>query len=903
MTQQYQGEQLLWGEIGHMLVVIAFISALFSVIVNYLRVKQDNGEIKWKSTARFFYTTHAVSAFGILLTLLLMIVKHRYEYQYVWQHSKSDMKMNYVLACIWEGQEGSTLLWLVWHGVIGLILMKRAKQWEAPVLTVVALVQVFLSMMLLGIYVGGVHVGSNPFGLMRLQEDNIGLPWTKMPDYLAHISDGHGLNPLLQNYWMTIHPPTLFCGFALTTIPFAFAIAGLWTKKYHDWQSAALPWAFTGVMVLGTGILMGGAWAYESLSFGGFWAWDPVENASLVPWLVLVGAAHVMLLYKQKGQSLFTTFLLCIFAFLLIVYSTFLTKSGILAKTSVHAFTDDGLNEELTAFMGFFLWLSVMLLSFNTRLKIIYTAIAVLVLIMFFNGMHGASMLLLLVSSFISLILGYWKFFPKTDKEEELWSREFWMFIGSLVLLVAAFQIIFYTSSPVVNKFLEVSPVHHFMQSMYHQTGWQWIGKMADANIAPDKDVVNFFNKWQISFAVIICLLVGFTQYLKYRNTDFKTFIREIRIPLIASIVLSVIISFTIYYNSQWNSVTQKKQYIFMLCSILLFSCIFTILANANYWRKVFGGKISKAGASIAHVGFGVLILGVVISTSKKDTISRNTSKMDLTGFAEDIDNLENIYMLKGDTLPMGPYLVTYTNHQRKIKNGTGYVYFNVDFIEKGDNGKPEKVFTLSPFYQLNPIMGNAREPDTKHYIFRDIYSSVKFAEDRLLDDSAEKADLNSDHYDEPLEHNLTFRDTLGLENCILVLDSANEDSLSPLNQTNEKNLVAYFSIFNSKMERHIIESRIFFDKKTSVFKRILDGEDESTGVKVSFADVDNETKKLKIYTSIRLNHKPDYMVLQVSVFPGINILWIGCLIMITGTFIAVRERVRKKNRDDKKAA
>jgi cytochrome c-type biogenesis protein CcmF len=103
-----------------------------------------------------------------------------------------------------------------------------------------------------------------------------------LPDYLSKeaFQDGRGLNPLLQNYWMTIHPPTLFLGFSSTLFPFVFAIAGLWRGDIKGWMRPAVPWAFFGVMILGTGILMGGAWAYEALGFGGFWAWDPVENAS-----------------------------------------------------------------------------------------------------------------------------------------------------------------------------------------------------------------------------------------------------------------------------------------------------------------------------------------------------------------------------------------------------------------------------------------------------------------------------------------------------------------------------------------------------------------------------------------------------------------------------------------------
>jgi cytochrome c-type biogenesis protein CcmF len=120
-------------------------------------------------------------------------------------------------------------------------------------------------------------------------------------DYLNLIK-GTGLNPLLQNYWMTIHPPTLFLGFASTSIPFAFAMAGFMHKDHKGWLKPVLPWALFSGMILGTGILMGGAWAYEALSFGGYWAWDPVENMSLVPWLILIAGIHTNLIARNTGS-------------------------------------------------------------------------------------------------------------------------------------------------------------------------------------------------------------------------------------------------------------------------------------------------------------------------------------------------------------------------------------------------------------------------------------------------------------------------------------------------------------------------------------------------------------------------------------------------------------------------
>lgn len=901
---KYIGEQPLWGQLGHFFVVLAFVTAIFTVVANFCRVKKIGNDDGWKFTARSLYFVHAFAVIGIFVTLLLMIIYHRFEYYYPWKHSKSDMSMNYVLACIWEGQEGSTLLWLIWHSVIGLILMRRAKDWEAPVMTFIALAQVFLSMMLLGVYFGKVHIGSSPFELIRMREENVGLPWTKLPDYLQRIPmfhDGRGLNPLLQNYWMTIHPPTLFLGFAMTTVPFAFAMAGLWTKRYTEWQKPALPWAFTGVMILGTGILMGGAWAYESLSFGGFWAWDPVENASFVPWLTLVGAAHVMLIYKIKGQSLFTSFFLCILTFLLIIYSTFLTKSGVLSDSSVHAFTDDGLNEELTVFMGFFLWLSVMLLTPNRMLQIVFTGCSIGVLIAFLMGHHAASMLVLLVLAIVFMILGYTSVRKErySVPEEELWSREFWMFIGSLVLLLAAFQIIFWTSSPVINKFLKIGPVHSFAEKFHNATKFGWTQTLVDANMAPavPNRIAYFYNRWQIAFAIIVSLLMAFSQFLKYRKSNIREIASKLLWPFVASVVITITLVLIIYFNDEWSQVSTDKRQIYSLCTILIFAALFSIFANGAYWIKTLKGKVKNAGASVAHIGFGLLLLGIVISTSKKDTISQNTSRFDVSAFGEDVSNKANLYLRKGDTLPMGPYMVTYSGHENKKINGTGYVYFNVDFLDSNGT-KLEHKLRLSPFIQLNQFMGNAAEPDTRHYLHKDIYTFIKYVPPTSLDDTLAAEEAHNDQFDQPQNHTLAVGDTIGLENCIAVLDSVRNilsDSIPGMavDTSKEYCIAAHFRLFDDNLQARHTTAYFFMDKQRGTTRQ-KDAIDNELGVKLTFWAVRPKENKIEVYSSIRRSKKPDYIVLEASIFPGINILWLGCLIMVAGTFIAVRERIRK---------
>ncbi|KAK3582451.1 hypothetical protein CHS0354_023997 [Potamilus streckersoni] len=189
--------------------------------------------------------------------------------------------------------------------------------------------------MLLGLSVPFIgDVGSDPFALTHGQTP----------------LEGDGLNPLLQNPWMVIHPPTLFAGFSLTIVPFSFAIASLWKKDYSLIKQA-MPWAILSATILGSGIMMGGYWAYGVLGWGGYWGWDPVENSSLSPWLILIALIHTLLINKKSVGLTKISLLLPILIYSLVLYSAFLTRSGALADYSVHSFTDLGLYSQLLTYV------------------------------------------------------------------------------------------------------------------------------------------------------------------------------------------------------------------------------------------------------------------------------------------------------------------------------------------------------------------------------------------------------------------------------------------------------------------------------------------------------------------------------------------------------------------------
>src|SRR5262249_40016137 len=180
-------------------------------------------------------------------------------------------------------------------------------------------------------------------------------------------ADGVGLNPLLQDPWMVIHPPVMFLGFASLSVPFSFAIAALWKKRWDGWITRALPWALLTFLTLGTAILMGGYWAYKTLGWGGYWGWDPVENTSLVPWLFTTALVHGMFLQRSRNRHRKINLILASTAYAAILYGTFLTRSGVLADFSVHSFIDLGITGWLVGILGTFILLAVVMLAFRWR--------------------------------------------------------------------------------------------------------------------------------------------------------------------------------------------------------------------------------------------------------------------------------------------------------------------------------------------------------------------------------------------------------------------------------------------------------------------------------------------------------------------------------------------------------
>lgn len=794
----YPGEHLVIGQIGNIFTVIAFAASFLSMVSYYLAEKtKDESYLR---IGRIGFLTHSISVIGMVITLFLMIVNQYFEYHYVWQHSNTDMPFKYIFSCFWEGIEGSFMIWTFWHVILGLTLFKSVGKWEAPVMATISSVQFFMVSMLVGVVIFDHRFGSNPFTmLLREHPDFAQLPIFQNIDY-TEVIDGRGLNPLLQNYWMVIHPPFVLFGYATAIIPFAYAIAGLWRKQFIEWVKPALPWTFFGIAILGLGVLMGGAWAYESLSFGGFWAWDPVENASLVPWLTMVGAGHLMLIQRKKGVSVFSLFFLTTITFCLVQYASFLTKSGVLGDTSVHSFTDLGMTGQLAVSLIFFCLLSLVLILIN------------------------------------------FKNFPQQEREESITSREFWMFVASLILLVAAFIISFSTSFPVINKIF-------------------------GTNLATSGERIDYYNQWITPFAIITAFLLAIGQFLKYGKTSMALFWKNMAISAIISATITIILIL----------VLEMRNPIYIT---LLFASTLAATANLDYWLRFLKGKMKSASASIAHVGFGLLLLGVLISTTESEIISSNTSLYDISVLGEDFDNDENILLLQDDTLMMGDFFVSYRGKEEEGH----FIHYQVDYLQPDDQGVLKKQFSLYPFLQLNPRMGNVAEPYTKHYWYKDIYTHISYAE--LETEESDAINLT--------EHAINLGDTIFTKTSFMVLDSLDRNPQERFGGLTENDLAlgAHFTLYDVNTKSHQVEP--LFVLKNREYSMTVPDSIPDLGIKINFEGIDPENESFNFRVLEETPERKDFIVMKAIIFPGINILWIGCIIMGLGTILAVWQRIRK---------
>lgn len=316
---------------GFSLLLIAILVAAYSIPATALAFRPGARRTALLASAHNATIALFLSVTGAAFVLWALFLTDEFSVSYIAEHSSKAQPLGYKISALWGGQGGSLLLW-AWVLCLFSFLVarsgKRDKNELAPTAcAIINSVAIFFLLL--------ISTLENPFATSG----------TAPPD-------GRGLNPLLQNYWMQIHPPTLYVGYVGCVVPFAWAMSALLHRRYDaTWLATVRRWTLFPWIILTCGIIMGGRWAYETLGWGGYWAWDPVENASFLPWLTATAFLHSIMIQGRRGMLKSWNMVLVVLTFVLSIFGTFLTRSGVVS--SVHSFAESNIGPWFLGYIFF----------------------------------------------------------------------------------------------------------------------------------------------------------------------------------------------------------------------------------------------------------------------------------------------------------------------------------------------------------------------------------------------------------------------------------------------------------------------------------------------------------------------------------------------------------------------
>ncbi|RPI99582.1 MAG: heme lyase CcmF/NrfE family subunit, partial [Chloroflexi bacterium] len=337
-------------EIGIVTTGLAFAAAMYAIVaaLGGAYLHRDSLVVSARNAALMTFPLLTISG----LLLIYAMLNHKFSIAYVWQTSSRDTPDFYLITGLWGSQSGSLLFWswlMSAFTFAALLLNWKSERRLMPWVIAV-------TMITLGFFLVLNNFFENPFErYWNMPDGSVQASLFAPADGATVINeattDGQGLNPLLRHFGMIFHPPMLYLGFVGFVIPFAFAFAALATGQLGTgWLKATRAWALVAWLFLSLGLLLGGWWAYDVLGWGGYWGWDPVENAALLPWLTGTAFLHSSVVQEKRGMLKFWNMLLIIITFLLVVLGTFATRSGVVS--SVHAFAESEVGRPMFAFLG-----------------------------------------------------------------------------------------------------------------------------------------------------------------------------------------------------------------------------------------------------------------------------------------------------------------------------------------------------------------------------------------------------------------------------------------------------------------------------------------------------------------------------------------------------------------------
>src|SRR5262245_50823381 len=324
-------------QLGQFALAIAFIVAIYAIVASLIGIRSRNDKLI--ASGRNAAICHFLPSSTAIFSLGYLFLTNDFSVAYIAAHSSIDLPLHFKISSIWGGQEGSLLFWSWILTVYSALVIAQNRNKHRAMMPYVTSVLMGTSLFFTAMHLFVV----NPFKLGAIQMPNGAVS-------LFHPNDGAGLNPLLQDTLMVIHPPMLYTGMVGFAVPYAFAIAALLTRQLGDtWIRTTRRWTMVAWGFLGIGVLLGGNWAYHELGWGGYWAWDPVENASLMPWLIGTAYLHSVMVQEKKGMLKVWNIVLVVLAYTMSVFGTMLTRSGLVE--SVHAFAESNIGGYFGAFI------------------------------------------------------------------------------------------------------------------------------------------------------------------------------------------------------------------------------------------------------------------------------------------------------------------------------------------------------------------------------------------------------------------------------------------------------------------------------------------------------------------------------------------------------------------------
>ncbi|HWP83184.1 MAG TPA: cytochrome c biogenesis protein CcsA [Bacteroidota bacterium] len=756
--------------LGSLSLWVGFAAAVLSA-VTYFRLATHRGGSP--IIARRSFIVSVISVVAASLFLLYAILYHQFEFSYVWGYSSRSLPIELLITTFWAGQEGSFLFWTLCAVLIGVALQiyTRRKRIEYEVMAVYLFIVSFLLVLL---------TAKSPFQFI----------WEAYPDQIQPGTvppDGRGLNPLLQNFWMIAHPPVMFVGFAALAVPFALAVAALWRRRYDEWVLPAFPWVLFGALSLGAGLILGGYWAYGVLGWGGWWGWDPVENSSLVPWIVVTMLLHTLLIQKKTGKLARTNFVLAILSFVLVVYSTFLTRSGILGESSVHSFVDPG--------------------------QFVY-----LLLVAWIISMVG------LGAAALSL---RWKELKSQTVGVGSWTRESLLSLGVLALAFSALVILVGTSWPIFSQ----------------------------ASVEPA-----FYDKTNLPIAIVLSLLLGVSLFTRWGEERREEIIRRSALALGVAIVGAAVL---------WVFGLKDIQMLIFATGALF------VLAITVRLLIIMGKEDLKLiGAPLAHLGIAVMFLGIIGSGfygQKVPTALRLNQPVSLFG-----------------------YEVTYKGEERLPDGKSRFI---VD-VRKGAT-----TFTLKPVMFMSDYNNSLmRNPDYSSSITEDFYiEPVSFepaGHDRA-EHSHSLFELRKGEMKSIGGYNITFERFDMSSHAGAGMAGGGSFAIGAvlkIEKGGKIETVTPITLYHTEKQPEA--------QKAAMKKGPLSF--ELYGLKVGDA---NEPSRIQInvlglpddQSSHTEAENPEQLVIEASLKPFINFVWIGALLILAGFGVALYRRSREEGADQQR--